>query len=118
MARVGGAGARALHQVGAVDAAEEIVAERIERPDERLAVGHREARPEHRLAQLGIVATGHDRVHGGDADVAPLADPHHRVDRLERALVVRDRERDPEQGVFGRHPRGGGRQSGWDRLGA
>ena len=85
------------------------VAQRAQRPDERLAVGHGEARAEHRRAQLRVLAAGHDGVGRGDADVLAAAGGDRRVDPVERARVVGQRERDAEdllaRGALGRGDR-------------
>src|SRR3954447_603625 len=54
LARAGGALARLLHQVGAVDAAREVVAEQVHGPHERLTVGDGEVRGEYGAAQLRV----------------------------------------------------------------
>ena len=79
-----GAGAGAVHQLRAVDAVLERVAERAQRPHERLAVRHREVGAQHGGAQRRVLLAGHDRVDGGDADVAAAAGGDRRVDPVER----------------------------------
>ena len=51
----GGALAGPLHQVGPVDAVGEVVAERVHRPHERLAVGDGEVGAEDGVAQLRVL---------------------------------------------------------------
>ena len=97
-AAAGRAGARAgaVHQVGPVYAVGRSVAEQVQRPDQRLAVGHREVGAEHRGAQLGIVLRGHHGVRRGHADVAAAAGRHRLSIQSSASLVVGQRERDAE----------------------
>jgi hypothetical protein len=101
--------ARLLHQVGAVDAARQVVAEQVHRPHQRLAVRDGEVGLEHGAAQLRVLLEGHDRVHGRDADVAARPAVDGVLDPVERALVVGERERDAEDCLRGdRHRLAGG----------
>src|SRR4051794_34222455 len=111
LAGAGGAPARLLHQVGAVDAAREVLAEQVHGPYERLAVGDREVGGEHRPAQLGVLLGHHDGMDGRDTDVRAPARGDRGVDPVQRPRVVRHRQRDPEDLLRGegRHWPGGGR---------
>ena len=114
LAGLGGALAGALHQVGAVDAAREVVAEQVHRPHERLAVGDGEVGGEDGLAQLQVLLGLHHRVHRGDADVGALAGRDGGLDPVQRPRVVGQRQRDAEHllGGEGRHGGARGRRSG------
>jgi hypothetical protein len=94
----------ALHQLGSVDARGEVVAERVHRPDQRLAVRNRQVGVHDGIAQLGVLLADHDGVHGRDADVAALLGRDRRVHPVHRALVVGQRQRDAQ------HLDGGGRR--------
>ena len=128
LAAVRGAGAGTLHQLGSVDARVDVVAELAQRPRERLPVGHGEGGAVDRLAQRVVVARFHHRVDCRDAQVLARAELHRRVDPVERAVVVGDRERDAEdRGLLDRRQRrvgggesgrcdgfeGGGRHGAW-----
>ena len=52
------------HQVGSVDTRGPSVPERVQRPHQRLAVGHRQRRAEHGRARLGVLLGGHHEVDG------------------------------------------------------
>ena len=86
----------AQHEIRAVDAVGEPVAQRAQRPDERLAVGDDEVGAEHRVHGLGVLLGDHDGVRRGDADVACAARGDHPVHPVQRAVVVDDGDRDAE----------------------
>src|SRR3712207_7636479 len=46
---------------------------------------------------LGVLAASHDRVHGGDADVAARSRGDGALDPVERRVVVHERERHAEE---------------------
>ena len=98
----GAALAELRHQVRAVDAVGEVVAERVHRPDDGLAVGDDERGVADRGAQLRVVLRGDHRVGRGDADVALALLLDGGVHPVHRALVIGERERDPEDVDSGR----------------
>jgi hypothetical protein len=100
------------HQLGPIDAILQVGAEGVHGPHERLAVGHGEVAAHDRPAQLVVLAAGHDRVRGGDADVAALVARHGRVDPVQRGLVVDVRERHAEHVDGVRSAERGGREGG------
>ena len=91
-----GSGARTSHQLWAVYAVRERMTERVERPHERLAVGHVQRGAEQRRPELGVLLRRHHGVDVAYADIAVLARGRHRVDPLERPLVVDQTKRNAQ----------------------
>ena len=99
------------------------MAERLERPDQRLAVGHGEQVVAHdRLAGGGVLGGDHDQMHGGGGDDGLLAACDRGVHPVHRALVVAERERDADDrrriGAGDRGRRGRSRTKAMDGGGA
>ena len=70
--------------------------ERVQCPHERLAVGHVERGAEQRRPEVGVLLRGHHGMDVAYADVPLLALGRHRVDPLERPLVVDQTERNAQ----------------------
>ncbi len=102
---------KAAHQVRSVDAGRAAVAERVQRPHQGLAVGHRQGRRREGLARLGILAGAHDEVDRRRGDVAAAPARDRRLHPVDHLLVVADGERHAQHlGPVGqRRARGRGR---------
>ena len=87
------------------------VPERLERPHQRLAVGHRQCRAERCRARLGVLAGGHHQVHGRRRHISARARGDRRVHPVHHLLVVGHRQRDAQDLRGGRRRRG----RGWER---
>ena len=103
--RAGARGARAVsrHQLGAVHARRLRVPERVQRPHERLSVGHDERHREHGPADLLVLAREHHEVDGCCADARARARATVASIQSSTRAVVAERERDAQ------HLRAGGR---------
>ena len=94
--RRGGALAVEGHQVGAIDARGAGVPERVQRPHERLTVGHGERGAEHGRTHGRVLVGRHHEVHGRSRQVAAAVAGDQRVHPVHHLDVVGDRERNAE----------------------
>src|SRR5918992_5383849 len=106
----------AEHQLGAVNAVAQLLAQQVRRPHERHAVRHHEGRAAQRLEHLVVAPRLDQRVDRSGADIARLAALHQPVHDLDRSVVVDHRDRHTQQ-VARLHTRGGGRCQARLRLG-
>ena len=103
------------HQVRAVHARRAGVPERVQRPHQRLAVGHGQRGAEHRRERLGLLLRAHHEVDGRRGHVSAGAGGDHRVHPVHHLLVVGHRERNAEDlggGRCGERSRCGGCRDG------
>ncbi len=88
--------AEAEHQIGAVDARGARMAERLQRPHERLAVGHGERGAEHGRTRLRVLLGRHHQVDSRRRQVPRSSGGDRRVHPVDDLLVVGYRERNAE----------------------
>jgi hypothetical protein len=99
-----------------VHAVAELVPEGVQRPHQRLPVGHGHVGTEHGGAQRRVLAARHHGVHRGHADVALVPALGRLVDPVQRARVIHERQRHAEQILARRHVEPLRGQRGRDRL--